>query len=69
MSQSAKFQEEICNQWLECENDEIDYYRKHFGDNPTSFKGIYTCGEKHLGRNEESCMRSSESLHGRWVQL
>ncbi len=38
MSQSAKFQEEICNQWHECEKDEIDYYRKHFGDNPTSFK-------------------------------
>ena len=38
MSQSAKFQEEICNQWQECENDEIDYYRKQFGDNPTSFK-------------------------------
>lgn len=38
MSQSAKFQEEICNQWRECENDEIDYYRKQFGDNPTSFK-------------------------------
>ena len=38
MSQSAKFQEEICNQQQECENDEIDYYRKRFGDNPTSFK-------------------------------
>lgn len=38
MSQSAKFLEEICNQWQECENDEIDYYRKQFGDNPTSFK-------------------------------
>ena len=38
MSQSAKFQGEICNQWQECENDEIDYYRKQFGDNPTSFK-------------------------------
>ena len=38
MSQSAKFQEEICNQWLECENDEIDYYKKQFGENPTSFK-------------------------------
>lgn len=38
MSQSAKFQEEICNQWHECEKDEIDYYRKQFGDNPTSFK-------------------------------
>lgn len=38
MSQSAKFQEEICNQWQECENDEIDYCRKQFGDNPTSFK-------------------------------
>lgn len=38
MSQSAKFQEEICSQWLECENDEIDCYRKQFGDNPTSFK-------------------------------
>lgn len=38
MSQSAKFQEEICNQWQECENDEIDYYRKQFGDNLTSFK-------------------------------
>ena len=38
MSQSAKFQEETCNQWQECENDEIDYYRKQFGDNPTSFK-------------------------------
>ena len=38
MSQSAKFQEEICNQWQECENDEIDYYRKQFGDNSTSFK-------------------------------
>lgn len=29
MSQSAKFQEEICNQWQECENDEIDYYRNN----------------------------------------
>lgn len=38
MSQSAKFHEEICNQWQECENDEINYYRKQFGDNPTSFK-------------------------------
>lgn len=38
MSQSAKFLEEICNQWQECENDEIDYYRKQFGDNSTSFK-------------------------------
>lgn len=38
MSQSAKFQEETCNQWLECENDEIDYYRKQFGVSPTSFK-------------------------------
>ena len=38
MSQSAKFQEEICNQWHECEKDEIDYYRMQFGDNPTSFK-------------------------------
>jgi hypothetical protein len=38
MSQSAKFQEEICNQWLECENDEISYYRKHNGLEPTSFK-------------------------------
>ena len=38
MSQSAKFQTEICDQWQECENDEIDYYRKQFSDNPTSFK-------------------------------
>lgn len=38
MSQSAKFQEEICNQWQKCENDEIDYYRRQFGENPTSFK-------------------------------
>ena len=38
MSQSAKFQEEICDQWQACENDEIDYYRKHNGLNPTSFK-------------------------------
>lgn len=38
MSQSAKFLEEICNQQQECENDEIDYYRKQFGDTPTSFK-------------------------------
>lgn len=38
MSQSAKFQEEICNQWKECENNEIDYYRKQFGVKPTSFK-------------------------------
>lgn len=38
MSQSAKFQEEICNQWKECENDEICYYRKQFGVKPTSFK-------------------------------
>jgi hypothetical protein len=38
MSQSAKFQEEICNQWNECENNEIDYYRKQFGVKPTSFK-------------------------------
>ena len=38
MSQSAKFQEDICNQWHECEKDEISYYRKQFGDNPTSFK-------------------------------
>ena len=38
MSQSAKFQEEICNQWQKCENDEIAYHRKQFGDNPTSFK-------------------------------
>ena len=38
MSQSAEFQEEICNQWKECENNEIAYYRKQFGDKPTSFK-------------------------------
>lgn len=38
MSQSAKFQEEICSQWQECENDEIGYYRKHNGLEPTSFK-------------------------------
>jgi len=38
MSQSAKFQEEICTQWKECENNEIDYYRKQFGVKPTSFK-------------------------------
>lgn len=38
MSQSAKFQEEICNQWQECENDEIAYHRKQFGVRPTSFK-------------------------------
>lgn len=38
MSQSAKFQEEICDQWQACENDEIDYYRKHNGLEPTSFK-------------------------------
>ena len=38
MSQSVKFQEEICNQWQECENDEITYYRKQFNNNPTSFK-------------------------------
>lgn len=38
MSQSVEFQEEICNQWKECENDEIDYYRKQFGVKPTSFK-------------------------------
>ena len=38
MSQSAKFQEEICGQWNACENDEITYYRQHNGQNPTSFK-------------------------------
>ena len=38
MSQSAKFQEEICDQWNECENGEITYYRQHNGLNPTSFK-------------------------------
>ena len=38
MSQSAKFQEEICDQWQKCENDEISYYRKQFDSNPTSFK-------------------------------
>lgn len=38
MSQSAKFQEEICNQWKECENNEIDFFRKQFGVKPTSFK-------------------------------
>ena len=38
MSQSAKFQEEICDQWNACENDEITYYRQHNGLNPTSFK-------------------------------
>lgn len=38
MSQSVKFQEEICDQWQACENDEIDYYRKHNGLEPTSFK-------------------------------
>lgn len=36
LQESTKFQEEICSQWLECENDEIDYYRKQFGDNLTS---------------------------------
>jgi len=40
MSQSEKFQEEICNQWFECENDEVDYYKKQFGGNPTSFKAF-----------------------------
>lgn len=38
MSQSAEFQTEICDQWVECERDEIDNYRKQFGENPTSFK-------------------------------
>lgn len=38
MSQSAKFQEEICDQWNACENDEITNYRQHNGLNPTSFK-------------------------------
>lgn len=38
MSQSAKFQEEICTQWNACENDEIINYRQHNGLNPTSFK-------------------------------
>lgn len=38
MSQSAEFQEEICNQWCECEKDEITNYRGQFGENPTSFK-------------------------------
>ena len=38
MSQSAKFQEEICNQWNECERYEITNYRASNGLNPTSFK-------------------------------
>ncbi len=38
MSQSANFQNEVCDQWCECEEKEIDNYRKQFGENPTSFK-------------------------------
>ena len=38
MSQSAKFQNEICDQWQECEEKETDSYRRQFGENPSSFK-------------------------------
>ena len=38
MSQSANFQNEVCDQWCEYEEKEIDNYRKQFGENPTSFK-------------------------------
>lgn len=38
MSLSAKFAEEICNQWNECERNEISNYRGANGLNPTSFK-------------------------------
>lgn len=38
MSQSANFQNEVYDQWCECEEKEIDNYRKQFGENPTSFK-------------------------------
>ena len=40
MSQSANFQNEVCDQWCECEEKEIDNYRKQFGENPTSFKAF-----------------------------
>jgi hypothetical protein len=38
MSQGAKFQEEICNQWKECESNEFEHFKRQFGVRPTSFK-------------------------------
>lgn len=66
MSQSAKFQEEICNQWTECENDEIDCYRKQFGDNPTSFKTFawgYTRAYQNVIKKIKDLLLENRSLY------
>lgn len=66
MSQSAKFQEEICDQWQECENDEIDYYRKQFSDNPTSFKTFawgYTRATQNIVKILKSIIEENRLLY------
>ena len=66
MSQSAKFQTEICDQWQECENDEIDYYRKQFGENPTSFKTFawgYTRASQNIVKILKSIIEENRLLY------
>lgn len=66
MSQSAKFQTEICDQWQECENDEIDYYRKQFSDNPTSFKTFawgYTRATQNIVKILKSIIEENRLLY------
>lgn len=57
MSQSAEFQTEICDQWQKCENDEIDNYRKQFGENPTSFK-TFAWGYTRAAQNSIKILKS-----------
>ena len=66
MSQSAKFQTEICNQWQECENDEIDNYRKQLGENPTSFKTFawgYTRATQNIVKILKSIIEENRLLY------
>ena len=66
MSQSAKFQTEICDQWQECENDEIDNYRRQFGENPTSFKTFawgYTRASQNIVKILKSIIEENRLLY------
>lgn len=66
MSQSAKFQTEICDQWQECEKDEIDNYRRQFGENPTSFKTFawgYTRASQNIVKILKSIIEENKLLY------
>lgn len=57
---------EICDQWQECENDEINNYRKQFGENPTSFKTFawgYTRATQNIVKILKSVIEENKLLY------